>query len=120
MSRGSRALWADAAEQSPALRDFLGGHFHEDTRAIYGSDETALDQGIEALPVEQLKAILVEWCGWMNRIGWKDGEVVRALQDGLGVNRVFRDGEDARKFMNNIYDRAIIAVRERTGSRWKP
>ena len=120
MSKGSRALWADAAEQSPALRDFLCGLFHEDTRAIYGSDEAALDEGIEERPVEQLKTLLVEWRGWMDRIGWKDGEVVRALQDGLGVNRVFRDGEAARNFMNNIYDRMIVAVRERTGSRWKP
>jgi len=94
------------------------GHFHEHATAICGSDEESLAKGIEERSVEQLKAILTEWRGWMDGIGSGDGEVVRALQDGLGVNRVFRNAVEARAFMTNVHDRILVAVRERAGNRW--
>jgi hypothetical protein len=51
-----------------------------------------------------------------------DGSVddIRPSLDRMGVDLLFKDPEDARAFMNLLYDRLIERVRAETGKDWRP
>ena len=51
--------------------------------------------------------------------GAKD-DVRDLVNVGFGVNIFFKHQIDARHFMNMVYDKMIVSVREETSRNWQP
>ena len=118
MKRRARQLRFEAEERWPTLRHFLG-YCHEDWPEMYGSPEGAIDTAISEYPLEMRQEALREWRDWNATAG--DVEDVRdLLNDGFGVNVNFRKPIEGRNFMNSVYEKLIVSVRNETGERWKP
>jgi CdiI immunity protein len=119
MSRKTRELRLEAEERWPALFQFLAAYCHEDWKIFYGTPEGAVDAAIADYPLADRQQVLREWRDWNVSKGAEYDPRV-AVNDGLGVNVLFKEPEAARKFMNVIYDQIIASVRNETSKDWKP
>ena len=118
MSRKTRELRLEAEERWPTLYQLLAAYCHEDLGICHGSPEGAVDAAIADYPLGTRQTVLREWRDWNSNVGSKY-DPRAAVNDGLGVNVFFEQPEDARVFMNMIYDKLITSVRRETGDGWK-
>ena len=81
--------------------------------------EAALDRAMADCTVDGRQRILREWRDWNAKRGWRN-DVRAYLGDGFGVDLLFNSSEEARTFMNRVYDRIIESVRAELGRDWKP
>lgn len=79
---------------------------------MYGSFEGALERAVTDGPLEHRRAILTEWRDWKATEG--EAEDIRPLLDAFGVDVFFRTPEDAKNFMNRIYDELLGGVKAET------
>ncbi len=119
MSRRRRELRLEVEGNWPQLTNILVCYFHEDRNVTTGTISETYDVIIKDYPLEYRQLFLKEWRSFMDTAGWKSG-LVSYVQDGFGVNQVFDNDEDARKFLNAIYDAMIVSVRKETEGNWKP
>ena len=119
MSRKTRERRLQAEERWPHLYQFLGSYLHEDWPIHSGTPEQAVEQAVAAWDLEGRRLVLREWRDWNATLGWKE-DVVSSLGDGFGVSVYFRTAEEARKFMNHVYDRLIQSVRAETSGKYIP
>ncbi len=119
MSRKTRQLRIEAEERWPTLQQFLASYCHEDWPEFYGTPENALNVGIAEYPLKERQQFLREWRDWNMTAGAKD-DVRDLVNVGFGVNIFFKHQIDARHFMNMVYDKMIVSVREETSRNWQP
>lgn len=119
MSRKTRELRLEAEERWPTLLQFLAGYCHEDWDIFHGTPEGAVDAAITDYPLADRQQVLREWRDWNSTQG-VEYDPRDAVNDGLGVNVLFKEPEAARKFMNTVYDKVIVSVRNETSKDWKP
>jgi hypothetical protein len=118
MSRRSYELRKRAEERWPNLVNILGCYFNEDFDLLYGSLEGKIEGAVCDGSLAYRQAILKEWRDWQTMDGSVDD--IRPSLDRMGVDLLFKDPEDARAFMNLLYDRLIERVRAETGKDWRP
>jgi hypothetical protein len=94
MSRQSRQIRLEHEERWPRLYQFLAAYLHQDWPVMYRSQWAAVEHAIA------------------------DYDLL-GLKDGLGVNVRFDSEADARIFMNEIYERVIVQIRQ-TDKYWRP
>lgn len=87
---------------------------------IWGSDDAALAEGVAELPTDRLRELRRELRDWNGSREASEMDIVRFLQDGFGVNRVFKKPDDARAFMDKVDAELLRVVKERTEGNWKP
>ncbi|WP_397598428.1 hypothetical protein [Sphingorhabdus sp.] len=119
MSRKTREIRLESEERWPALRQVLCCCGPEDWDRLYSSPEGAVDAAIADYPLPVRQQALKEWCDWNTDKGIQY-DPRDAVNDGLGVNVLFKKPEDARKFMNMVYDKLIVSVRSETSKDWMP
>ncbi|WP_114955150.1 hypothetical protein [Sphingosinicella terrae] len=113
MSRQSRQLALEAEELWPKLQQFLSCYFREDWVEEHGSSGAALERAVADWDLAGRRLVLREIRDWNARRGWKR-DMRASLNFGLGVNLHFATEEQARNFMNDVYDRVIVSVRRET------
>ena len=119
MSRKSREHRLKAEERWPSLYQFLAAYCHQDWPDFYDSPESAIDAAIAGRSLESQQVVLREWRDWNAKEGSRH-DPRAAVNDGLGVNIMFYQPEDARQFMNMAYDKLIVSVRSEAEAKWKP
>ena len=117
MSRASREKSIKSKHQWPALAKLLCRHFGERFWFEYDSFESARKAFVDSLDHTGRKQIAAEWWDWNARAGAVDD--IRPALAHLGVEPPFDTAADARKFMNQLYDALIVAIRA-TAPGWKP
>jgi hypothetical protein len=117
MSRASREKRITSAHRWPALAGSLGSHFGQHFWMKYDSFESARKALVDALDHPGRKQVATEWRDWNARAGAVD-DIRKALAH-LGVEPPFDTAADARKFMNQVYDALIVAIRAKAPG-WKP
>ncbi|MDC8753067.1 contact-dependent growth inhibition system immunity protein [Erythrobacter sp. sf7] len=119
MSRKTRDIRLEAEGRWPTLYQFLGAYCHQDWPEDYGTPEAAVDAAIAdyLLPIRQ--QVLQEWRDWNSTRG-AEYDPRSAVNDGFGVDVCFEKPSDARQFMNMVYDKLIVSVRNETSKDWKP
>jgi hypothetical protein len=119
MSRKSRERWLEAEEWWPALQQFLSCYLHQDWPDDHGSPEKAIDAAICENPLDFRQAVAREWCDWnATRGGQYDPRA--EINDGFGVEVAFENPDEARQFMNSVYDKLVVSIRREAGERWTP
>ena len=119
MSRKSRERWLEAQERWPELQQFMAAQFNQDAVSIWGSLDAALHDGVNSRRLDHRQQVIREWWDWNKTAAWK-GDIRSLLSDGLGVDWNFSSQDDARKFVNAIYDALIVSIRNEAGKDWKP
>ena len=114
----TRKLRLEAEDRWPTLYQFLGGYLHQDWPEDDGTPEAAVDHAISDYSLEQRKLVAKEWWDWNAKIG-SQNDPRRHVNEGLGVNVFFRKPEEARAFMNLVYDKLIVSIRKEVKG-WKP
>lgn len=114
----ARKLRIEAEETWPNLQQFLECYLHQDFVLHDGTPESAVDHAVADASPERRKIIAKEWWDWNARIGSKT-DPRRDVNEGLGVCVFFKKPEDARRFMNMVYDKLIVSIRSETKG-WKP
>ena len=117
MSRASREKPIESKQQWPALAALLSRHFGEHFWMEYDSVETARKALVDELDHANAKQVAAEWWDWNARAGAIND--IRMPLAHLGVERTFDTAADARKFMNQLYDALIVAIRA-SAPGWKP
>ncbi|WP_114522109.1 hypothetical protein [Altererythrobacter sp. ZODW24] len=107
-----------AEEKWPNLTNVFGAYFHEDRAVMTGTIDQTFQVIAEHFPVEDRKVILAEWKRANANVAWK-GDFGDFLNDGFGVNMVFKDEIAARNFWNSFYDALIVSVRNESDEFWK-
>ena len=83
-----------SAADYPALRSFLRGYFHQDTKDEYGSIEEAVQEFCGDASSDERAAVAKEWSRFMDQIRGKPLEEVNQILTGpLGSSRIL-SGED--------------------------
>ena len=113
MSRKTREIRLESEERWPTLRQVLCCNFDEDWDRLYGSPAGAVDAAIADYPLPVRQQALKEWRDW-NADKGAQYDPRDAVNDGLGVNVLFNKPEEARQFMNLVYDKLIVSVRSET------
>jgi len=119
MSRKSRERWLEAEERWPALQQFMGCYLHQDWPDDHGSPDNAIEAAIDENPLDVRKAVTRDWWNWNATLG-AQYDPRAAINEGLGVEVVFESANEARKFMNSVYDKLVVSIRRETGEPWKP
>lgn|SRR5690348_15411120 len=117
MSRASREKPIKSRQQWPALAALLSRHFGERFWMEYDSFESARTASVSGLDHESRKQVADEWWDWNRNAGAVDD--IRMPLAYLGVESPFDTAADARKFMNQLFDALIEAIRT-TAPGWKP
>jgi hypothetical protein len=78
-----------------------------------------VDAAIGDYALANRQAVLREWRDW-NVVEGSQFDPRAAINDGLGVNVMFYSPEDARKFINMVYDKIVVSVRAETKDKWQP
>ena len=118
MSRNTREIRLKAEANWPNLFQFLGCYLHQDWPEESGTPEAAVDLAVAETQHEELKLVATEWWNW-NATEGAQNDPRMAVNDGFGVEVVFKKPEKARQFMNMVYDKLIVAIRELEKA-WKP
>ena len=119
MSRKRREIRLETKKRWPTLYEFLAGYCHEDWPEIYGSPEAAVDAAIADYLLPMRQQVLKEWRDWNSTRG-AEYDLRSAVNDGFGVNIYFKEPSAARQFMNMVYDKLIVSVRNETSKDWNP
>jgi hypothetical protein len=119
MSRRLRELRIETKDRWPMLDQFLGAYCHQDWPEDYDSPEGAVDAAISDHPLEMRQEALRQWRDWNASVGIED-DVRKLVNDGFGVSVFFKRPIDGRNFMNLVYDKLILSVRNEVGKDWKP
>ena len=114
----TRKLRLEAEENWPQLTNFTSAYLGESWSYDAGSPEAAVDQAVSEHSLERRQAIAREWWDW-NASAGSQYDPRRHVNDGLGVNVHFKKPEDARAFMNTIYDKLVISIKSEVKG-WKP
>ena len=113
MSRRQSIERSELVQQRwPRLFQLMACHFNQDFDIMYGSLEGALATAVADGPLEHRRAILKEWRDWMATEG--EAEDMRPLLDAFGVDVFFKTPEDARNFINHVYDELLAGVKAET------
>jgi len=83
----------------------------------YDSFETARKASVDELDHKNRKQVAAEWWDWNASAGAVHD--IRMPLAVLGVEPPFDTAADARKFMNQLYDALIVAIRA-TAPGWRP
>ncbi|WBH17715.1 contact-dependent growth inhibition system immunity protein [Sphingomonas radiodurans] len=119
MSRKSFERRRAAEERWPTLYQFLAAYCHQDFPDFHGSLEGAIDAAIADYGLEDRQKVLREWRDWNVEEG-SQFDPRPAVNEGLGVAVMLNSPEDARHFMNMVYDKVVVSVRAETEAKWKP
>lgn len=117
MSRKWHERRRRAEERWPTLCQFLAAYCHEDWPDFHGTPEGAIDAAIADYPFEGRQTVLREWRDW-NGVEGTQHDPRAAVNEGLGVEMMFYQPEAARAFMNMVYDKLILSVRQETEAKW--
>jgi len=109
----------EAETNWPNLCQFLGCYLHQDWPINGGTPEEAIDTAIADWDLAGRRKVLREWREW-NRLRGGQTDGAASVNDGLGVEVSFVDEDEARQFMNMVYDKLIASVRAETGHQWSP
>ena len=113
----SRELRLEAEERWPTLKNFLGCYLHQDWPVDDGSPEAAIDHAISDHSLEDRRLVAKEWRDWNGKVGSKT-DPRRQVNDGFGVNLFFKKPQEARAFMNLVYDKLVSSIKADTET-WK-
>jgi hypothetical protein len=102
-----------AQERWPLLTNAMTCHFNQDYDLLYGSIDGALTAAGRAGSLEHRRSILKEWRDWNATEGATD-DIRPLLDDGFGVDLLFKTPTDARDFMNRVYDELLSGVKAET------
>ena len=119
MSRRTRERWLEAAERWPNLQRLLQSCFDEEALKRHGSADAAMDRAIGDWPLKALQDATREWWDFNATRSWKSGGL-DIVSEGFGVGRDFPKPTDARRYMNQVYDKLIVAIRAQAGKDWRP
>jgi hypothetical protein len=97
----------------PLMRNLMLRYFNEDYDLLYGSLQGALNNALGYCSLEHGRAVLKEWRDWDNSDDAK-GDIRPFLYNGLSIAVFFNQPEEARQFMNGIYDRLLEQVKAGT------
>ncbi len=117
MSRASREKRINSIDPWPALAGLLTAHFGQNFWMKYDSLDSARKAALSELDHASRKQVATEWWDWNARAGAVHD--IRTPLAHLGVEPPFDTAADARKFMNQLYDALIVAIRA-TAPGWKP
>ena len=118
MSRATRQRRLDAEERWPDLFRFLGCYLHQDWPEESGSPEAAIDLAIAEHDLQERQTVARQWWDW-NAVEGSKFDPRSSVNDGLGVEVWFEKPEEARVFMNSVYDKLIVSIRKEAKG-WKP
>src|SRR5688500_14590484 len=118
MSRKSREIGLEHRDRWPRLANFLASYLHEDWPVSDDSPEAAVDRAVAEYDLQNLKAVAKEWWSW-NGSAYSSSHLLNSVGDGLGVNVRFGNYLEARHFMNSVYDKLVVRIRQ-TDPSWKP
>jgi hypothetical protein len=118
MGRATRQRRIDAQERWPDLYQFLAAHPHRDWPDDSRTPEAAVDLAISEHGLEQRQSIARQWWDW-NAVEGSDADPRPAINDGLGVEVSFDTPREGREFMNSVYDKLIVSIRQEVKD-WKP
>lgn len=113
MSSKTRRIRSEAEERWPALCQFFGEHLHRDL-----AEPVSLEAAVAACDAESRKQLAREWWDWNATAGAVD-DIQRSIAEGLGGYPQFESPLAARRFMNGIYDKLIVAIRI-DAPNWRP
>jgi hypothetical protein len=99
------------------LEALLCRHFGEHFWMEYDSFDAARKASVDGLDHTSRKQVAAEWWDWNALAGAVDD--IRTPLAHLGVEPPFETAADARKFMNQLYDALIVAIRAKAPG-WKP
>jgi hypothetical protein len=116
MSRASHQKRQEAMASWPELSGLFGGCLHQDAVADHGSYEAAIKDQLSLRSVPELQALARQWWHWNATAGAVDD--VGPLLNHLGMADGLTAAE-ARKFMNQVYDLLIVAIRRECPG-WRP
>lgn len=117
MSRASRQKRLEPIHEWPALAELLSTYFGERFWMQFSAYGAARQAAVESLSHRERKQVATEWWRWNASAGAVND--VRAPIAHLGVEPPFDSPLEARKFMNEIYDALIVAIRSKEDG-WKP
>jgi rhamnose utilization protein RhaD (predicted bifunctional aldolase and dehydrogenase) len=106
-----------ARELYPALWQFFGCYLHEDWPLDSGTPEKAVDQAIAEYPLNYRQQVRRELNNFLDR--HEDDTYLRAiLNQGLGVNVLFKEAADARLFAQEVERKLLDSIRAETSGKW--
>jgi rhamnose utilization protein RhaD (predicted bifunctional aldolase and dehydrogenase) len=116
VSRNERTR-AQTKELYPALCQFFGCYLHEDWPLDSGTPEKAVDQAIADYPLNYRQQVRRELNSFLER--HEDDTRFRAiLNEGLGVNVLFKKAAEARLFAQEVERRLLDSIKAETSGKW--
>jgi hypothetical protein len=110
VSRGGR-LRDEAEDLYPVLGQMLGGYLHEDWPIFSGTPEKAVDDAIADRTIEHRQQARRELLALLAASD-DDTRLRKVLNEGLGVNVLFRKPGEARAFAEEIERKLLASVKE--------
>ena len=103
------------------LQQFLGCYLHEDWAELHGTPEKAVDAAIGDYPIEYRQQVRRELAAVLAETP-DDADLRKILNEGLGVNVLFKHASEARSFAEEIERKLLMTIkahfeRDRGGSR---
>jgi hypothetical protein len=98
----------------PRLFQLMACHFNQDLDIMYGSLEGAFATAVADGPLEHRRAILKELRDWKATEG--EAEDIRRLLNAFGVDLLFKAPQDARDFIDPVYDELLAGVKAETST----
>jgi len=117
MSRQTRERRLEAEERWPTLHRLLVRYFGPTVFHEFETLPEARRAAVAGFDMESLKHAATEWWAWNQEVGWKQD--LPYCLDAYGVELDFGTDLEARKFMNQVYDDLIVAIRKHDNG-WKP
>jgi hypothetical protein len=94
-------------------------YLHQDWPDDHGSPDKAIDAAIDENPLDFRQEVARQWWNW-NATEGAQYDPRSAINDGLGVEVIFENPDEARQFMNAVYDKLVVSIRRETGEFWNP
>lgn len=99
------------------LYQLLGAYFGQDVFFEFETLPEARQAAVGGFDLVDKKKLATEWWNWSSTIS-AAGDV-RAYLNACGVELDFESEQEARQFMNDIYDALIVGIRQ-VEKGWKP